>query len=245
MVAALIAGCGSGDSSTSGNTKSVAGSTATDSSTAAGAGGGGTTLVAALGDSITSGSPGYDPDPASAAALGFGQDPRSSFEYWAQKANPKLEFRNCGVFGERTDEIATRLKQCADGADALVIQGGINDIAQSLQGGKPASLKAATTAAKNISGMIDQAQKLDIPIAVTNVLPWNNGHPVADDAIDQLNASIEQIAKKDGIELLQFHDTLEDSSGEQIKPGLTADGDHPSVAGYKLLGEKAFQLPAN
>ena len=52
-----------------------------------------------------------------------------------QKADPKLEFRNCGVFGERTDEIAARLDQCADGADALIVQGGINDIAQSLQGG--------------------------------------------------------------------------------------------------------------
>ena len=75
------------------------------------------TAVAALGDSITSGSPGYDPDPAQRAAFGFGDDERSQYEYWAESARPGLEFTNCGVFGERTDEIAQRLDGCAEGAD--------------------------------------------------------------------------------------------------------------------------------
>ena len=35
-----------------------------------------------------------------------------------------------GVYGERTDEIAQRLDECAAGAEVLVVQGGINDIAQ-------------------------------------------------------------------------------------------------------------------
>jgi lysophospholipase L1-like esterase len=105
--------------------------------------------VAALGDSITAGNPGYDPNPKARAALGFGHDPRSQYEYWAQRADPRLRCRNCGVFGEPTAAIAARLRSCARGADVLIVQGGINDIAQSLQG--PAALRrlavthAATT----------------------------------------------------------------------------------------------------
>src|SRR4051812_11641714 len=66
-------------------------------------------VVAALGDSIVAGSPAWDPDPGVRATLGTGADRRSQFEYWARRADPRLSFRNCGVFGERTDQIAGRL----------------------------------------------------------------------------------------------------------------------------------------
>jgi lysophospholipase L1-like esterase len=29
-----------------------------------------------------------------------------------------------------------------------------------------------------------------------------------------------------------------------MQEGLTDDGDHPSVEGHRLLGERAFRLPA-
>ena len=61
------------------------------------------TLVATLGDSITAGSPGYDPDPRQRDVLGFGADEKSQWQYWAHQEHPDLEFRNCGVYGERTD----------------------------------------------------------------------------------------------------------------------------------------------
>ena len=45
--------------------------------------------------------------------------------------------------------------------------------------------------------------------------------------------------------LLPFHDMLEDSEqpGRMRAEWTDADGDHPSVAGYRLLGELAFRLP--
>ena len=73
-------------------------------------------LVAALGDSITAGSPGFNPSHEMAKLLGQGEVPRSQWEYWAEQKDPRLEFRNCGVFGERTDEIAKRLLSCQRGA---------------------------------------------------------------------------------------------------------------------------------
>ena len=67
-----------------------------------------------------------------------GLDRRSQYEFWAAaELGPDARFRNCGVFGERTDQIATRLEECAAGADRLVVQGGINDIAQAGRSPKP------------------------------------------------------------------------------------------------------------
>src|SRR6059036_3844029 len=86
-------------------------------------------VVAALGDSITAGSPGWDPDPAVRAAIAR-PDPASQWEYWAERADPRLAFRNCGVYGQRADEIARRLDRYAVGTGVLVVQGGINDVAQ-------------------------------------------------------------------------------------------------------------------
>lgn len=194
--------------------------------------------VAALGDSITAGNPLYDPDLDQRGALGFGNDERSQYEYWASEAEPALEFENCGVFGERTDEIAQRLESCAEGADVLVVQGGINDIAQALAGGPEAALQAAEDAAANIDGMLSQGEDLGLEVAAVNVLPWNNGHPAADEAIAQLNSEIVAIATRRGVPLLDFHDALEDPDMAGLMgPGLTDDGDHPSIEGYRILGE--------
>jgi lysophospholipase L1-like esterase len=196
------------------------------------------TAVAALGDSITAGNPLYDPDPEQRAALSFGDDPESQFEYWAAKSNMDLDFVNCGVFGERTDEIAKRLPECAKGADLLVVQGGINDIAQTLGSDPQLMNEIVGDAAANIDGMLAEAEEMGLDAAVANVLPWNNGHPAADEPIEALNAEIAEIAKRRGVPLLDFHKALEarDVPGT-MAPGYTDDGDHPSLEGYRILGE--------
>jgi lysophospholipase L1-like esterase len=191
----------------------------------------GKVLVAALGDSITAGSPMWDPEAAVREGIAE-PDERSQYEYWAAREHPALEFRNCGVFGERTDEIAARLEECADGADALVVQGGINDIAQGR------SVEAATG---SLLGMVKRGKELGLEVAMTDVLPWNNGHPDADRDIAFLNRAIADMARIENVPVLRFHGTLEDRDRPGLMaPGLTDDGDHPSVEGYRLLGERAF-----
>ena len=195
----------------------------------------GGTVIAALGDSITSGSPGFDPNPEARLQFGFGDDPESTYEHWAARANPGIEFRNCGVFGERTDQIASRLQGCAATADAIVIQGGINDIAQ----GRPVA-----DAAEDLRGMLEEAKELGLEVALVDVLPWNNGYPAADAPIRELNELIAEIGRDEGVPVLPFHDTLEDPAKPgRMKPEWTADGDHPSVEGYRRLGEIAFRVP--
>lgn len=189
-------------------------------------------IVAALGDSITAGSPGWDPDPR---ARRPDADPESQYEFWAARADPRLEFRNCGIYGQRTDEIARRLDGCFEGADVLVVQGGINDIAQ----GRPVA-----AAAENLRRMVRRGRELGLRVALANVLPWNNGYPAADAEIRQLNALVAAIAHDEGVAILPFYKTLEDG----VRPGRmreewTSDGDHPSVEGYRRLGELAFRLP--
>jgi lysophospholipase L1-like esterase len=196
---------------------------------------GGQRLIVALGDSISAGNPGYDPHASTRRRLGLGDNPESQWEWWAEERHPDLDFRNCGVRGERTDEIMRRLPECATGADALVIQGGTNDLAQ----GVPVNAAAA-----NLKRMVEAAKAAGLAVALTDVLPLNTAHPGADPLVAELNRRIRAIAATEHVRLLPFHEVLEDPH----HPGLmrrewTADGIHPSVAGYRRLGELAFKPP--
>jgi lysophospholipase L1-like esterase len=183
-------------------------------------------LVAALGDSITEGSPGYDSR--------RGGDETSQWQYWAARIEPRLEFRNRGIYGQRTDEIMARLEGCVSGADLLVVQGGINDIAQGRQ---------ADSAAANLRAMVRRGRELGPRVFIVDVLPWNNGWPDAEPKIRRLNALIAELARDEGIPLLRFHDTLEDPDCPgRMRAEWTSDGDHPSVEGYRRLGEVAARL---
>jgi lysophospholipase L1-like esterase len=183
------------------------------------------TVVACLGDSITEGSPHWD----SRTRAG---DPEGQWEHWAGRLHPELELRNFGIWGERTDEIAARFDEAVAGADALIMQGGINDIAQG---------RSIDDAARNLAALVEHGRARGLPVAVCDVLPWNNGWPAKEAAIRELNERIRNL----GVPLLPFHDTLEDPNlpGRMKAQWTHDDGDHPSVAGYRRLGEIAFRWP--
>lgn len=176
------------------------------------------TLVAALGDSITAGSPWDD-------------DPDVGWPAAAAAADGTLRFRVRAAYGKRTDEIAAWLDEAAAGADVLVLQGGINDLAQ----GRPVSEPA-----ENLRAMVERGRALGLRVTVADVLPWNNGWPDAEPRIRELNAAIAGL----GVPVLPFHDTLEDPERPgRMREEWTSDGDHPSREGYRRLGELAFTLP--
>jgi lysophospholipase L1-like esterase len=127
-----------------------------------------------------------------------------------------------------------RVEGCVSGADLLVVQGGINDIAQ----GWPVD-----HAAVNLRAMVRRGQELGLGVAIVDVLPWNNGWPDAEPKIRRLNALIAKLAHDEGIPLLSFHDALEDLDRPgRMREEWTSDGDHPSVEGYRRLGEIAARL---
>jgi lysophospholipase L1-like esterase len=189
-------------------------------------------IVACLGDSITAGSPLWDPDPAVRARI-VEPDERSQWQWWAARTAPELDFRNHGVYGERTDQIAGRFDEAVEGAELLIVQGGINDIVQ----GRPVE-----AAARNLAGMIERGRGLGLHVAVADVLPWNNGDARATQDIVRLNQLVRAIADGLGVPLLPFYDTLADPERPyRMRDEWTDDGDHPSVEGHRLLGERAFR----
>lgn len=193
-------------------------------------------MIAAVGDSITAGNPGYDPDRRVRKSPGFGNNPESQWEYWAQREHPDLQIRNCGVMGESTSEIAERFDECTQGVEGIVIQGGINDLREGIRG--PVVLA-------NLRGMIRAAKKLNLDIAVADLLPYGPA-PEADPIIDQLNHEIEGMARREKVTVLHFHRVLEDPRHPgRMRPDWTADGIHPSVKGYRRIGELAFQPPGS
>ena len=183
------------------------------------------TVVACLGDSITEGSPYWD----SRRRVG---DPEGQWEHWAALLHPELEFRNFGIWGERTDQIAERFETAVVGAEVLIVQGGINDIAQGLP---------IEPAAESLRAMVQRGVALGLRVAACDVLPWNGGWPAKEEPIRALNARIHEL----DVPVLAFHDTLEDPDARgRMKPEwCNDDGDHPSIAGYRRLGELAFRLP--
>jgi lysophospholipase L1-like esterase len=114
------------------------------------------------------------------------------------------------------------------------VQGGINDVAQ----GRPVE-----AAAENLRSMVRRGKELGLRVLLADVLPWNNGWPDAEPEIRRLNDLVAEIARVEDVPLLPFHDTLEDSDRPgRMRDDWTSDGDHPSVAGYRRLGELAFNL---
>jgi len=191
-------------------------------------------VVAVAGDSISAGAPLWDPDPSVRAWIAP-PDERSQWQWWASRADARLAFRTTAVYGERTDQIARRLDLVLAGADALVVQGGINDVVQR---------RAVEEAARDIGMMLARGRAGGLALAVTDVLPWNNGDERAADGIRRLNALIAEVAADAGATLLPFHDALVDPTDpSRMRDGLTDDGDHPSVEGHRLLGERAFRQP--
>jgi lysophospholipase L1-like esterase len=191
-------------------------------------------LVAALGDSISAGAPLWDPNPANRRRLGPDLVRESQYEYWAERRLPQARFRNCGVSGERTYEIARRLDDCAQDADALVVQGGINDIAQ----GRPVDAIAA-----NLAAIVRRGRARGLAVAIAEVLPWNNGYPSAAPAIRRLNDRIRRIGKRERVTVYPFFEALEDPERpDRMREEWTIDGDHPSVAGYRRLG-RVVEVP--
>jgi lysophospholipase L1-like esterase len=127
-----------------------------------------------------------------------------------------------------------RLDDCARGADVLTVQGGINDIAQG---------RSAEQAAENLRTMVRRGRELGLRVLLVDVLPWNNGWPDADPKIRRLNELISELAREEGVRVLPFHDTLEDPERPgRMREEWTSDGDHPSVAGYRRLGELFAEL---
>src|SRR2546423_13963631 len=122
-------------------------------------------VVAVVGDSISAGSPLWDPDPSVRGRIAA-PDERSQWQWWAARGDARLEFRTAAVYGERTDQIARRLDLVLPGADVLVVQGGINNLVQR---------RPLEAAAEHPEAMLGRGRVAGLALALTPVLPRDNG----------------------------------------------------------------------
>jgi lysophospholipase L1-like esterase len=190
-----------------------------------------TMIVGALGDSITAGTPYWDPNPGVREQIGSELDERHQWPYWAERVNPAISVRNHGVNMERTDQILARIDDALAGASVLVVQGGINDVAQG---------REASETIDDLRRMIRRGKDAGARVLITNVLPWNNGFPAREPVIRALNQRIQQLSTDEGVPLLDFFATLEDADRPgRMRDEWTSEGDHPSLIGYRRLGELA------
>jgi len=91
--------------------------------------------------------------------------------------------------------------------------------------------------------MVEDGRRLGLAVVLADLLPWNNGDDRAAADILELNARIHALAEELGLPLLPFHDTLVDlRRPHRMRDELTDDGDHPSVEGHRLLGERVAPI---
>ena len=83
----------------------------------------------------------------------------------------------------------------------LVVQGGINDIAQG---------RSVAEAGRNLRAMVERGKKLGLRVEIAELIPWNNGYPDAAPKILTLNGLIHAIGRAEHVRVLPFYAVLDD-----------------------------------
>jgi lysophospholipase L1-like esterase len=195
------------------------------------------TRYVAFGDSITEGKPG----PA-----GYHADPRFPFpdayakvlydlltqRYTAQT----IEMYDEGIGGEKVHGVApndgvTRLPGVlnADTPQVLLLQEGVNDL---ITGDSIANVVGG------LSTMVRTAQSRGILVFLATLLPQRPGGSRTGhiDRIAPANDAIRALAASEGAILVDVYQAF----GGSPDPWIDADGLHPTVEGYRKMGETFF-----
>ena len=186
------------------------------------------TLIVALGDSTTAGTPGFQ-SPLEAPPVGVG-NVESQYAHWLMLAHPEWRVLNRGVNGERSDQIRARFARdvLAEGADLVVIIAGVNDIYQ----GRPA---AAVQSELHAIFEMARAAVPSVPVVAGSILPYNTATQKQNEAMKAVNQWLQQYAAATP------HVTFCDTRGAAASPTdldhlLSSPDDlHPSPEGYRRV----------
>ncbi len=187
--------------------------------------------VLGFGDSLTAGTPGYDPE------LKEG-DEESQYSYWLEKralaeADLDLHFENQGVAGELAQNMFPRIRQILQRRssvyDVAVILGGSNDI------GWGYSIDAVVSA---VTALWDTCLDEDVPVIGCTIPPI--GHIYG--GIQSMQANINKqlgtaMADREKAVLVDIFNALSDEGRLLNSEYDSGDGLHLSVAGYRRMGE--------
>lgn len=185
-------------------------------------------MIVCLGDSTTAGTPLFQ-SPLEAPPNGHG-DERSQFAYWLRRRHPDWHVLNCGINGERSDEIATRFDRdvLAHRPDVVVIIAGVNDVYQ----GRPAS--HVTDA---LGGMYDRAGAAGLAVVAGTIVPYNTATPDQNARMHDINDWIAQAARdRAGFWFADTRSAAADPAHPDRLAG-SPDNLHPDVDGYRRMAE--------
>jgi len=185
-------------------------------------------VVVALGDSTTAGTPLFQ-SPIEAPPNGAG-DERSQFAYWLMQQHPDWDVRNCGVNGERSDQIAARFDRDVLGnhARVVVIIAGVNDVYQG---------RSAESVREQLRQMYAQAAQAGIPVIAGSIVPYNTATSAQNHAMHAINDWIRNETTRHGN--LTFVDTRAATAASDNRDRLASSPDelHPDIAGYRRMAE--------
>ena len=185
-------------------------------------------MIVCLGDSTTAGTPLFK-SPIESPPDGEG-DERSQFAYWLRQARPDWRVANCGVNGERSDEIANRFdRDVLTGApDVVVIIAGVNDVYQG---------RSVDRVTRHLEAMYDRAQAAGLAVVAGSIVPYNTATP---EQIARMHAINAWIAATAATRLaFWFVDTRAAVAAPDQPDRLAAsvDGLHPDIDGYHRMAD--------
>ena len=189
--------------------------------------------IVCLGDSTTAGTPLFK-SPIEAPPDGEG-DERSQFAHWIRQKHPDWGIFNCGVNGERTDQIAARFDRdvLAHRPDVLVVIAGVNDVYQG---------HGSDEVTKNLQAMYERAREAGIPVVAGSIVPFDTATDQQNQRMRSVNDWIRRVAKReDGI---SYADTRAATAAADNPDRLAGspDGLHPDIDGYRRMAESLLPV---
>ena len=146
-------------------------------------------------------------------------------------------FVNRGIGGQTTPQMLIRFKPDVVNLNpkAVVIMGGINDIARNT-----GRITIANTA-ENIISMAELAIANAVIVYICSTLPaidfpWSPGLNPSEKVV-KLNTILKTYCHKNNATYIDFYNTMSDSVGGLKVPKYTSSEDlvHPNLAGYKVM----------
>jgi lysophospholipase L1-like esterase len=191
------------------------------------------TVVAALGDSTTAGTPLFK-SPVEAPPHGEG-DATAPFPYWLEQLEPSWDVRNLGVNGERTDQIRARWDRDVAPLKpaAVIILAGVNDVYQGR------TIDHVTT---ELRAMYDLAAAAGIPVVAGSIVPYNTATAEQNAKMRAINDWVRAEAARDAN--ITFADTRAAAARDDNPDLLRSSPDelHPDVDGYRRMAD-ALRAP--
>ncbi|MGY5862819.1 MAG: GDSL-type esterase/lipase family protein [Candidatus Thorarchaeota archaeon] len=188
--------------------------------------------ILGFGDSLTAGTPGYDPD--------FGGDERSQYGFWLlasgkSEGQHRITFANQGVPGELAQLMHGRLEQLLqrERYDAVIVLGGSNDIGW----GYP--VHAIFNTLTNLWSLVcDSGAR----VVACTVPPIGSVFPDIQVKQGELNSLILNAPKEiEELVIVDLFSVLADSDNLLLPAFDSGDGLHLSIQGYRQMGETIWR----